>query len=101
MAATGKQFHDAHPAYSDSVSEQLQALEIELDDLALACQEHDSPSNGEDPYPAHVRIEMALNELSIRVGEKLDLTKNPPDEDWVTSSLVLKADYQKLKKHFM
>jgi len=99
MAATGKQFHDAHPAYSEKIIEKLKGLDVKVGKLAKACHEHDSDSKEGGPYPAPARLDMALHKLSESFSKRLTIAEKKPTKPWVTSTLALAADYKKLSKH--
>lgn len=91
MEATGYQFHDAHPDYSDAVVQKLKELEIEVNKFAIECQEHtDSQANknGGAPYPAPRPLAGAIYKLAGELARKLKIEEDvTPTAPWITSQL--------------
>jgi hypothetical protein len=87
MDVCQRPFHDAHPAYSDAVLKELDALAKKLDDKGKKCI---APRSGckdsQKPFPAPDRILTALNKLANTIKAKKLRGKRRYKTPWVTSS---------------
>jgi hypothetical protein len=88
MRTSKVQFHDAHPAYSDSVLDILKEIEVKTRHMAESCRKH--KENGEpdiDPWPAPQRLANVLKKLSTEIkARKLVARKGKAfEEAWQTS----------------
>jgi len=92
MKKTRAQFHDAHPAYSEEVINQLKKLDTELQRLADLCLQHENTRSKKDgPYPAPEQLTPALYKLAELCSRRLDVKKTKPAKPWYTSDLSLRV----------
>ena len=89
MEVSEVQFHDSHGKYSDAVKDELNKIDFKLNQLAVACLDHDDPKK--KPYPAPTRVRNALQTLADLVKEKLNILETSPENPWFTSELSLKV----------
>ncbi len=84
MDASWRQFHDAHPDYSDQVKEQLEGIAKKLETKSKACIK-DCKKSQNDPFPAPRRLYNCLIKLSTEIKMRTLAGKRKYMRPWITS----------------